>query len=425
MAALRAGAANADMTPPLGIELAGYWKPRVAERVNTPLMAHALVLDDDATRLAFVALDLIALPADQADRAKERIAADIGIAPANVLIACSHTHEAPYPCPLLGQQTGADPDYMAKVGDAVVDAVGRAAAGVVGAEIGFASKRVPDICRNRRRLKPDGAAFNCWALTPEERETLPAAGPVDEELHLLAVREASGAPLAMLWNFTLHAHVFGSVPGISADYPHFTWRKVEEALGREFVSLYTAGACGDINRRASAEPDMIVDRLAAAIVEMYEGMTFTPEARLGAVLQTVNVPLRDFSEFQEEEIRRKLPHALATCREEWEILRAAAATSVDTSLQAVAIGDLALACVPGEYFCALGLDIKKRSPFATTMVVELANDYVGYIPTSAAFDQGGYELFNVRSSKVARGVGERMADELVGMLAGLRAGDNL
>jgi len=72
--------------------------------------------------------------------------------------------------------------------------------------------------------------------------------------------------------------------------------------------------------------------------------------------------------------------------------------------------------LPGEYFCALGLDIKNRSPFAKTGVGELSNDYVGYIPASPAYDQGGYELFNARSSKVARGTGERMADELVRLL---------
>jgi hypothetical protein len=86
------------------------------------------------------------------------------------------------------------------------------------------------------------------------------------------------------------------------------------------------------------------------------------------------------------------------------------------------VGDFAVAGVPGEYFVALGLEVKSRSPFGMTAVAELSDGYVGYIPTSEAFDQGGYELFNVRSSKVGRGSGEQMANELVKMLGELHEG---
>jgi len=55
-------------------------------------------------------------------------------------------------------------------------------------------------------------------------------------------------------------------------------------------------------------------------------------------------------------------------------------------------------------------------------VAELTNDYVGYVPTDEAYDQGGYELFLARSSRLARGGGERIAEELAGLLGSLHAG---
>lgn len=420
MAELRAGAARADMTPPVGIPLAGFWAPRPAEGIDTPLMAHALVLDDGLTRLAFVGLDLIALPAEDANQAKRRIHAHTGIPAENALISCSHTHEAPYPCPLLGKETGADPAYMAKVRDAIVESVTRAAADMTPTELGFGSTQVAGICQNRRRLVGPNDVFNVWALPPEQRQEAPAAGPVDEELLALAVRTKSGQPLALLWNFTLHAHAFAG-PRVSADYPHYVWQELTRRLGGDLTSIFTPGACGDVNRPAEAEPEMIVSRLSDALVSLYGGVTFSPHARLAARLEPMEVPLRDFSVFQEQEIRRKQPANLEVCRQEWGILRKLERPSVSTSLHAMAVGDFAVAGVPGEYFCALGLDVKNRSPFAATAVAELSDDYVGYIPTSAAYDQGGYELFNARSSKVARGTGERMADELTRMLAELHA----
>ena len=44
-----------------------------------------------------------------------------------------------------------------------------------------------------------------------------------------------------------------------------------------------------------------------------------------------------------------------------------------TWLQVILIGDVAIVGVPAEYFTALGLDIKRRSPFPNTYIAELAN----------------------------------------------------
>jgi len=61
----------------------------------------------------------------------------------------------------------------------------------------------------------------------------------------------------------------------------------------------------------------------------------------------------------------------------------------------------------------LGLDIKKRSPFKRTIIVELANGAIGYIPTKRAFAEGNYEPINARC---APGSGEIVADAAVGLL---------
>jgi len=415
MSGIQVGAAVADMTPPAGIAMAGGWRPKTSQAIATPLQAHTMALDDGSTRLAIVSLDLIVLPARDGDDAKERIDTQAGIAPENVLIACSHTHAAPYPTALLGEDTQPDPEYMARVRDAIVESVIQASERLEPAEIGVGAAQVPGPCKNRRRLKSSNDVYNTWMLSGEEIAASPPAGPVDDELTVLLARRPGGEPIAFLWNFSLHAHAFWKQE-ICADYPFYTAQKVEERIGTAPVFAFTAGACGDINRPRNISGPEIAEKLAAAMFETWQGLDFSSEIRLGNRFRPFETRLRDFSEFQEEEIARKLPSALEVARGEWDFLREHSGERLTTSLHAMRIGDLALACVPGEYFCALGLDIKKRSPFARTAVVELADDYVGYIPTSEAYDQGGYELFNLRSSKVERGTGERMADELVEMM---------
>ena len=61
-------------------------------------------------------------------------------------------------------------------------------------------------------------------------------------------------------------------------------------------------------------------------------------------------------------------------------------------VQVMRIGDVALVALPGEPFVELGLEIKRRSPAPHTFVVGYANDWVGYLPTQVAWEQGGYEV---------------------------------
>ena len=63
----------------------------------------------------------------------------------------------------------------------------------------------------------------------------------------------------------------------------------------------------------------------------------------------------------------------------------------ETSIQALVLGDVAIVGVPAEYFTGLGIDIKQRSPFEHTYIVELANDWIGYLPDREAHRLGGYQ----------------------------------
>jgi hypothetical protein len=99
---------------------------------------------------------------------------------------------------------------------------------------------------------------------------------------------------------------------------------------------------------------------------------------------------------------------------------------VDVEVQALRIGAATIVSNPAEYFCALGLSIKKDSPWKPTMVVELANGYCGYVPTAAAFQEGGYERRTARSSFLDPACGEeivRVSVELLGKLAANGAAD--
>ncbi len=63
--------------------------------------------------------------------------------------------------------------------------------------------------------------------------------------------------------------------------------------------------------------------------------------------------------------------------------------------------------LPGEIFVELGKAIKIASPFPLTIVAELANGSIGYVPDRRAYPQGAYEVI---STRVAAGSGEKLVE---------------
>ena len=48
----------------------------------------------------------------------------------------------------------------------------------------------------------------------------------------------------------------------------------------------------------------------------------------------------------------------------------------------------------GEIFVEHGLATKKSSPFKNTIIIELANNSCGYVPTIKNYSEGSYETVN-------------------------------
>jgi hypothetical protein len=88
-------------------------------------------------------------------------------------------------------------------------------------------------------------------------------------------------------------------------------------------------------------------------------------------------------------------------------------------LQTILLGDIALVGVPGELFTKLGIIMKRLSPFRYTFIIQLANDWIGYIPDKQAYELGGYQTWTGFHSYVEKGTGEMLVEKTVQMLHNL------
>src|SRR5689334_21184492 len=190
MGELKAGAARVCITPPVGVDLAGYsGRAGGSTGVHDELYGKALVLDDGSTRLAVVTLDLIGLDADAVGQVRSLVAEQTGIPAANVLIAASHTHSGPMPAVAenpylrLGAYGWApDADWTRTLLKSLAGAVTAAWHARRPAKLGVGRGELSDLAYNRRHFVDGGT-------------------PIDPDVAVLLVTEEGGRPLAVLYNY--------------------------------------------------------------------------------------------------------------------------------------------------------------------------------------------------------------------------------
>jgi len=148
----------------------------------------------------------------------------------------------------------------------------------------------------------------------------------------------------------------------------------------------------------------VADTLAAECYRVWRNLMFADSAKISASEEELELGVRLPTAADVARARDALRDAPGdgTARERRHIYaRETLALErwparVPTSVQAIRIGDWNIATMPGEAFVELGLEIKRAYP--RTMMIELANDYRGYIPTVEAHRAGGYETWRAKSS---------------------------
>lgn len=421
---ITAGATCLDITPPLGTMIPGSFEDRFAEKVRDPLHVRSFVVERGGEGVAIVVCDLIGVKRDYLDRAKERIAAETELSAERVLICCTHTH--------TGAVTG-DDAYTAFLIDRIADAVRLAWQERKPAQVGFGRALEDRVVFNRRYRMRDGSVrTNPGVGNPD---VVAPMGPIDPEIGVVCLQGVDGEAIGLLANYALHyIGMPESTYSISADYFGIFSTLIQRMRNASFVAALSNGACGDINnidvlgdrrpvKDRSLHAERVAGLIAAGVLWVWNEMDFASDVSLGAAMQEVVLARKPApSEADIARVREIGNMARPTMVERAFVRRitrrmADVPDRVRTWVQALRIGDLGIAAVPGELLVELGLDLKARSPFSQTIVIELANDSVGYLPTRQSYEEGGYEP---EASVFAPGCGEQIADVALGLLEQLR-----
>jgi len=398
MSELYAGCAVADITPPLGIYMGGYWeRSSPATAIRDRLWAKALVFSCAGQSCALVALDLVAIGVDEVGRIRARISSEVGIAAEAIMVCTSHTHASPLTMAFRGMGD-MDQRYVQSVEDAAVKIVQEAQQEMEVVDLHYA--RVPvQIGINRRREREGGRG--------ERGHVVPYAHVV--------VAEGSDGLLAVLFSHACHPLVLGAANcEISGDFAGAAARYIEKES--RCPALFVNGACGDINPRHTnssfAEMEALGAELGAAVVDALTALEplsakelkwslrllqlplYPPPPRLRAEVERFVLRLKAAAHYALASRRGHIgPRRVARARLAWAdeaLAQRSMSATQEFSLQALALGPLVLLGMEGEIFARYQLDIEAAAE--PTLVCGYANGCIGYVPTADEYARGGYEI---------------------------------
>jgi hypothetical protein len=343
------------------------------------------------------------------------LGAELGIDPAGIVIAATHSHAAP---DFIGGW-GFVPDwYMRQVTDTVRATVRAAVAAMEPAVIEVGEMEARAFNRERRD-------------TYRSAETQ-QAGWLRAYVPGTPTKKGTTAPprvIATLGAYAAHPVTKGTNEGIAhPDWPGVFERELEDRFGGVGLHFMTGlGNMSPANETGHGLANLVPAVGAGTPIA-------TPDVTAVRTMwrqPVTNVPLTalghpGFFDRQFDD----LPASVSVGKSETAPCVSASAVSVEVAASALHIGDdLAITTGPGELFSNLTNTIIEKSPARVTMPLSQANDALGYMPQSfelnpvgqqgLGFVAGGYLIVNYEDSyAIDRCFGDMALETTLGLLGG-------
>lgn len=405
-AELLAGVAGGEVTPAVGVPLAGYggrlnkglpelnpFTPNTLFRASTgvkdPIEAQALALEQDGERLVVVALDAIGVErAIVTDLARAVRLRGLDLPEERLVLCASHTHSGPGALSRrpLWALTAVDAFHRPthrKLIDALAGLVVKAWEARRPAALGWGEAEVPGVSRNRRAGKS----------SQRVKET-----DVDPRLRLVRLDGVDGKPLAAVVSYAIHPTCLGEDnTQFSADVAGAIRRETAKRLGCPV--LFLNGCEGDVAPSPGGERGIaaIGATLGAAAAELSARVRAAPRPGIAlASLVRDFGPLRIHPQLLRGEGQEGMAGTALRLLRPFDGRLREPLLDTRFRLSAVRLGNLVWLLVPGEPIVELGRGLEaeaRAAGFPTAWVVGLANGHMGYLTTPEEYDQGGYEAW--------------------------------
>ncbi len=439
---IKAGFAERDITPEIGMEQPGGYGKVFHRTFHDACKARVALFDDGKKTAVVIGLDSLVVPRKVVLDARGQIAKATGIKPDAVLICASHSHSSgPVGMVMPGEYDAApelvkklayeesscaDAGYLLRLTHEIVAGVVAANQNKVPVQLGFGFGHEDKVAFNRRlRMKNGQSWSHPGAGNPD---VLEYAGPIDPQVGVIGAWDMQGQLVGVVVNYACHGTT--NPGGISANWIQYLESTIRGGLGTHAPVVFMQGACGDVTQVDNLSPyqrpkpeewsRLVGGRVGAEAVRVLLTMPKTTAAPIDTRQEILKIKRRPPSAQHVEKatvmVSQPKPKGDIT---DWLFAKETVMLDflnkttpvVDCEVQCVKIGPACFVSNPAEYFVQYGLQIKKSSHHAFTFPCELSNGIVGYVPTEEAFGPhgGGYETRLTSYSNLEITAGTQMA----------------
>lgn len=448
-AQLEAGFSMMDITPPKWpVTLRGSFNPKPTDAAHDPLHARSFAFRNGEGRVVMTVVDILYISQDKIDEIKAEAARRSGWRTTEMLISGTHTHSAPSADG--SSEEPAEVAFRQHAFDGIVKAITSAIDRLEPAKMAFGSAEEASEVFNRRWYLKEGTmppnpfgGIDKVKMNPPRDLIVKPAGPIDPEVAVIAVKNGRNKPMGLFANYALH--YVGAVPNrnVSADYfGQFAELAKYKVGGRnapdDYVAILSNGTSGDINNidfrgkrppRAPFEQiQQVATKVSDAAHKAVKDVEFQSNLPVSIVERRVTLKNRKpdpaliekskkILEMTGEELKKEPRLAIHYAMRALRLNEGPDET--DVAIQAIRLGDQAIVSLPFEVLVEIGMELKEKSPFERTMIVELANGGFGYLPPPHQHELGGYETW-LGTSKMEKQASVILTKHLLGMLEELK-----
>ena len=435
---LMTGFARIDITPPMGIDIVGYFIKRNAEGVLDDLEANAVAVAFGDKKVLLISVDHCGLFKSILDGYKKAINEKTGVPIDAIYIHSTHTHTGP----AIYENTddALINQYRATLCDKLVELSKNAISDLKNSKMGYGIGQAPNVAFIRRyRMKDGSIRTNPGVNNPEIVHSI---GEVDERVNVIRF-DRENAETIVVVNFANHPDVVGGNK-ISSDWPGFTRKFVEKAIDNT-KCIFFNGAQGDVNHvnvhpKAGDFNDMFNDFdgcsrgygharhigrvVAGAVMQVYDKVNYVDVDDIKYVQRTIEIPTNKadpkdlplahkyndlHNAGRDDEIPFKAMMLTTVVAEAARMVRLENAPETFPMLfSAIKIGPVAFFGIPGEPFTGVGRALKETEGYDLVLPTCNTNAKEGYFPMIEAYVEGGYEA---KSSNFKAGVAEIIIEE--------------
>lgn len=425
---LRGGVGRTDITPPLGCLMMGYPVPdRRAESIRDRLHATSIIFDSPNGPTVLISLDVLVVDVETTAAIRRGVQEQTGIDGSRVMVHPIQTHSGPCTQNIWGWGIRDDEYVFDTLVPGAIKATVQAWTTLSPVRMGVASVH-SDAGINRRTLDADGK------LTGH----LSGLGCHDSHLTVVRVESPRGT-LANLVHYGAHPTVFGQESrAISRDWPGILIDRMEQLTNAP--TLFFGGATGDVAPRTNAlfivgdQTDAALwetgARAATDAMDAWRSIKDIRSMPVRTIIRNVDLPYRPLPAIDEARQRvaefapQKDSYGTGMCEyKHWSAVLEAHSRPVETayhySMEATAIGPVAIVPLPGEIFAETSLRLRHYSPFQHTLAASLTDNCLGYFPTRESLARGGYEPWVGKAFGaylLADGVDDVLVKESLGVL---------